>query len=485
MTTTQPGNVAGHDLGRDPGWDAPREPSHAGADEGRVGVLGAAWRYKWLVVLVTLLVTALVVGLSLLVAGKPSGTIKLALSNATENNLLVPGTIGDSAVTRYVSQRADFLTSDELLTAVQDAGFDESLEDLKDDISVSTTTGSNVLDVTVSGDDAAAVTELSQTLVEVYRQMTLDTVQTKAQAALATIDADIRASIRELRAGNAKADAAAQSLVELRTQAATIRIDTSSFGDGVDWASIPSEEEVDTPAPSPRDAAVGFVLGLMLSFFLAWVLADSRRVLRSPGHASQLLGAPVLGSIPRRSGRRAPSPVVASLALASRTRPGAVVVLDAGAAGRGGGGRSAQVSGVLAAGLAQQGRSVLLVDQASRKGGGVGRVAEGAPLSDVLVESQLNGTTVATVGASDRLAELGSGPDAVRSTLQRLTSSFEWVVLEAGAWGDAAGVAFVVAQADAVVVVADRGGREADAARLGEALEALGVPLTGVVYVGG
>lgn len=339
--------------------DTPAQTS--GARPG-TGPLTALRRYAPSSVVLVVAVGLASTAVGLLLAPAPSARAVIELSTPTSSNLLAPGAANDATLTRYTAQRAAFVESDPVLEAVVDAVGGLTAQQLRGIVAVSTSAGSNTLDIDV----AAATPERSELIagavVDAYRAQTTAQVDALTDAALSAVEASAdeqREQLQLVPTGPA-ASAAATTLAGLAQQANELRTDRAVFGDGVEFART---AVVPAPGPPLREAALGLVVGLGLATAVAWLRADRDPRVEDEDGAALASGVAPLGAVsgdgPLRTMRGLPDRAHAPLAsaLVVTAADGVLLVTSA----RRGEGRTTTAANLSAA-AAREGRRVLLVD---------------------------------------------------------------------------------------------------------------------------
>ncbi|MEJ5912808.1 hypothetical protein [Pseudokineococcus sp. 1T1Z-3] len=327
-------------------------------------LLEALWRYRWSS-------SALVLALAALsaVAGLVSGpaavvTARISLSPPTATSVLAPGATGDASSARYTAQRAAFITSDAVLTAVTGRVGDVDLTTLRREVEANPAAGENTVVVTVTAASPEEAVALAEAVVESYAEQTEAEVERLSEAALDSL-AESEAEVLSSGDGAGGAGSAAATLSDLRLQASEIRSDSALFGDGVTFVESPDIDAVQTRGLPLRETALGVVVGLVLAGVLAWVRADRHR--RVGGPQEHEGDAPLLGTLRSPEDVEVPEGVeVLEMPTASHRLVGAAVGRDLSTGvlavtATDGELRTATVLN-LAASLAREGRRVAVVD---------------------------------------------------------------------------------------------------------------------------
>lgn len=390
------------------------------------------------------------------------------------------------------------------------------------------------------------VRQLSQRIKELETQLyrlassyleNLDNQIRASQAAVDQFDADLRAiPVREVEFARLLREQKLLNEVYLQLQGRLKEAEVTEAVETGNTLIVDAAEVPDKPI-SPRpvvNLALGTVLGLMLGFAAALgrVITDTRvRTLRDVEEV--VPGIPVVGTVPQFGNgngkwagaqrylpwrgnvlaRTRPVPALtsttssataaeayrglrATLSRAGQESVPECLVVTSSLPGEG----KTTTAANLALALAQQGRSVVLVDADLRRGmihevfglsaePGLAQVLRGsATLGAVLQEHRVNGNAPLTLlpsgGVAPGCAEL-LGSDAMRDLLQQLRTRFDLVVVDTPPLNVVADAALIAAMADATLLVTRAGhtDRRALETALGR-VEQLNIPLAGVVLNG-
>jgi polysaccharide biosynthesis transport protein len=235
------------------------------SDESSVGVLEAMWRYRWMSAVIVIAMVGLSVGAALLVAPRAQAKATIALATPPANSVLAPGIQGDASLARYTAQRAGFVTSDAVLTALAESLGRDDITTLRRDLSASASSTSNTIVITGEADNAEDAVKLAGAAAEAYRSETAKDVTSLTDAAVASINE----SAQGIQDPN--------TLSQLEIQASEIRTSSALFGDGVEFVIAPRTDAVTLPSLPVREAGLGFVLGLVLAATVSWIRADRQR----------------------------------------------------------------------------------------------------------------------------------------------------------------------------------------------------------------
>lgn len=327
------------------------------------GLLASMWRFKWISLAIAGGVMVLSGLAGVLLAPSPTASATLTLKNPGASNLLAQGVVGDASLTRYTKQRADFITSDDVLTVVAQAVPQYSVTDLRQDIVVSTTSASNQLTITASGRTAADAVQLANVVVDSYRQATAAQVRRLTDDAIASIDATRAELLKPVKGSRSLSPSVPTTIAQLDQQKSSLQTDSSVFNDGVDFVQRASLDDAVAPGIPYRYLAAGLVFGLVVAALVAWLRADRHRFVDDEEDVEPMLDAPLLGSVvlARKQDGAAPPPSLRqyrliSAALSERAHA-VVAVVETGE-----GAERLEVVASLATALASDGARLLLID---------------------------------------------------------------------------------------------------------------------------
>ena len=477
------------------------------------GVLASLSQYRWLALAIVIATTALSGVGGFLTRPPASATATLSIKVPSEDNVLVPGVVGDASTTRFVQQRAQFMTNDAVLGEVADDIGGASISDLRERIEAEPVVGTNVVRVTAEAPSADEAVGLANTAVAAYRAETAaatDELRRKAADELASSQEALRGTAGNR--GDPSAQAAVTALSDLQKQAAALRVNVLVYGDGVDFVNAARAEDAEVPGWPLRAIAVGFVLGVALAGVVSWLRADRDRRITDANAPVAVLDAPLLGIIPRGDrtvpsvpaldGRPAgdaalalkprtalPQYQLVAAALMRRNLPGIVSVLSPPDADD----RTETTLNVAIA-IAAEGGRVLVVD-----------ADPAAALSRRLLELRLEtGSDKEPAGPDDiRVVHVREDvevhlvtpdpnagltvPAAARELAERIwqyREKYEMVLIDTPSIASTPLVATLIRVSTGVLAVVPRGVDEPSIAEIGRTAEIYSLPVVGYVYTG-
>jgi Mrp family chromosome partitioning ATPase len=281
----------------DPGWK--RGPS----------LVGALWRYRWAVLVVTLV--AAVAGY-LYTAAKPpvyEAVGRVTLASPYDRTLFrnergVPFV----EIGSYLDTQANRMTSPDVL-----AGASELLEgrmgpgQIRPLVEAQSST--SILDVTVRVrfEDPAEAANVVNAVIQAYQNIATAQMQARVEASVAQLtelEADLRQRLLALSEDeNGNSDPLVQSernslsaeLADLQTRAGQIRADAAVYGAGIERVEPAVAPELPVSETPRRMAAVCGLLGFIAALIGAFWRSERAQVIDSSDDAAGAVDAPLLG----------------------------------------------------------------------------------------------------------------------------------------------------------------------------------------------
>lgn len=471
-------------------------------------LLQSLWRYKLMVASITLGLFALSTGAGLLLSGpEATATATVALTVPGAGNVLAPGLQGDASLGRYTSQRALFARSDVVLGEAAASLPSTSVMKLRGALTVTPSTTSTSMVVEAVAADPEKAVAVVQAVTAAYGDQTRRQLEDRTAAALASIQKDLGVLSESTKGAPPELvlQSAATTLSELTRQSSDLRTESAVFGDGVDFVQAATINGVVEAGPPLREMALGLLLGIVIASTLAWLRADRDRRISTARTPEALLGAPLLGEIPRakhahhlRAGhaeltkhyREIVAPLLARV-------PRDVVMVTA--AERGAGCTTASLG--IAAVAAGEGSNVLVIDGDVRRRGlsaaldldpeapGLAEASEGDghDLNDFWCKREIGpGLKVMAMSAGGSTAgDWAVTASGLRSLLDRLRPHFDMIVVDAPLPGTEYVSSVISGMVDSVLVVVRRNAQEAPLMELGRTLALSDAPVLGYVFTFG
>ena len=290
----------------DPGWK--RGPS----------LVGALWRYKWAVLVLTLL--AAVVGYVYTAAKPPvyEAVGRVTLASPYDQTLFrqergVPFV----EIDRFLNTQADRMTSPDVL-----AGASELLEgrlgpgQIRQLVEAQSST--SVLEVTVRVrlEDPSEAANVVNAVIQAYQNVAAAQMQAQVEASvaqLAELEADLRQRLLALSEEEGDSDPLVQSerqslsaeLADLQTKAGQIRADAAVYGAGIERVEPAVAPELPVSETPRRMAVVFGLLGFIAALIGAFWRGERAQVIDSSDDAAGAVDAPLLGVLSSHRARTA------------------------------------------------------------------------------------------------------------------------------------------------------------------------------------
>lgn len=279
--------------------------------EAQPGLLDAARRHWWLVVLGLALGVGAGVGLSQLQPTRYTASSELLLSNPNR-----PGALSEEVSfvdpQRNLENQAQRMTSGAVLSrAAADLGESLTVEALRGSVQVEASPQIDVLIVSATAADPALAAEIANAVVRAYEAVVRRDIQDAAEEAVAELEEAVAQTQRRLEAIEERledepdstvlrgqADGLIRQIGTLEARIEQITVNASLRGSGVEYV----EQAVPPRGPSHprprRNAAAGGVLGIAVAVAGAWLLEGRRRSADDVQDAAAVLRAPLLGTVP-------------------------------------------------------------------------------------------------------------------------------------------------------------------------------------------
>jgi Mrp family chromosome partitioning ATPase len=485
------------------------------------GVILSLLRYWRSSLLVVLVCAALGFGVSLLLPEQYVATAELGLTDPRGSNIFTQG--GGALpqdLERYTARQQSLVASARTFERTRDRlDSDVSVEELFDRVSVSSAVD-GVIDVHAKGSTPEEAQTLANAVAVAYGDASRATVRDEVARAIAAIEEsreevidDLRTAQRRLEADpqntllQEQVDTTVDQLNALNQRVNEIQVNGAAFDDGVEYLlSARRPKEPSEPQPF-RNAAAAGLLGLVLAGVVSWIRADRHRAADEGDVPEQVLGSPMLGTVPALrptadlaalsdpASAAAEAYQFAAASLQYLFRDGVVLVTSA---GRGDGKTVSAAS--LAAVAARDGSRVVLVDGDARSHGLtrrlLGPAGESSPgLTEVAAGSVRWQDVVGTVSLAEGvvLPFVPAGGDAatlaslfrtqgMADAIAHLRETYDLVVIDCSALLAVADVASLATHADGIVLVVSRGTPLKALEAVANRLELVPAPLVGYVF---
>jgi len=403
------------------------------------------WKRLWLILLATVLVTGMTFYLS--VTSVPiyqaTTTLEIDPGGDPRTDPYTAARTGEMVASTYVEQlKAPVLLQD----LAQRLGLGLSVQELGKMISVEQVRDTQLIRISAESSDPALAKALAETLAQVFIERETGQQQSRFQAGLADLEAQIaalEASVEETQKAIASLgdptdpenermpEFARMELARLNSQlsndqtrlvillqsAEGFRLATARY---TEYVTVFSPAELPTVPVRPRtmlNTVLGLISGLVLGVSTAFLLEYLDDTIRSPEDVKQVLPVGVLGALPRLKEARRRVPLVAaelplqpvseafrnlrtSIQFSSVDQPVRTLLVTSPLALDG----KTFTAANLATVMAQGGQSVILVDADLRRPRlhRVFGLSNGRGLSDVILEAS------AAASGSSQAAEAGS-----------------------------------------------------------------------------
>lgn len=284
------------------------------------GLLASVARFKWVVAVIMLLGAAIGYGVASQRPVLYRASATLLLADPRDQTVLTAVRQSGNDPSRYVRNQARLVTSQPVMQRAA-----QLMNRPGEWLAVSAQAALDVDAIVVEAVDGdphrAAATADAVTLAyeQIRREQTADAAQ-EAIAELRLARAEVERQLvavqetlserPEAPAALAERDAATQQLQVLLTRERQLAVDTALFGGGVDVreaAAVPTQPFQPQPL---RLATAGLLLGFVVGSGAAWWWSSRRPPAVTHTHAARILGAPLLGEVPKFSRQLGPVPSV-------------------------------------------------------------------------------------------------------------------------------------------------------------------------------
>jgi Mrp family chromosome partitioning ATPase/capsular polysaccharide biosynthesis protein len=290
----------------------------------RPGIVASLLRFRMIVVAATLLGAVAGFGLAQLLPVRYEAEASLIPADPGGPSVLGGGaslTSSDRQV--YLAKQVDLMTSRVVLERVLElTGSSQSLREVREALEVQASPDMASISILATGADARSTAALANAVGTAYEQVTADRVAEVADRAITGLEKIRKRLQAELdaspRSPNGRPTSRQQDLrgqiTDLQQREQDVTVQAQVFASGVE--NFEQAERPTSPSqPKPKlGAALGGLLGLLGAGAWAWWAAARNRRAEGRGDPGRILGAPLLGEVPRlrspqvRVGRLVASP---------------------------------------------------------------------------------------------------------------------------------------------------------------------------------
>jgi Mrp family chromosome partitioning ATPase len=291
----------------DPGWK--RGPS----------LVGALWRHRWAVLVVTLLAAA--VGYAYTAAKPPvfEAVGRVTLANPFDRTLFRNERgVAFVEFDRYLNTQADRMTSPDVLSAATEL-LEGRLEPGQIRQLVEAQSSTSILEVTVRVrfEDPTEAANVVNAVIQAYQNVAAAQMEAQVEASvaqLAALEAGLQERLLALseEAGEdpdplvqSELDSLNARLADLQTKAGQIRADAAVFGAGIERVEPAVAPELPVSESPRRMAAVFGLLGFIAALIGAFWRSERAQVIDSSDDAAGAVDAPLLGVLSTHQARTA------------------------------------------------------------------------------------------------------------------------------------------------------------------------------------
>jgi Mrp family chromosome partitioning ATPase/capsular polysaccharide biosynthesis protein len=296
--------------------EPPQESTHSDRWQGeadvswgdRPGIMASLLRYRLIVVAATLLGALLAYGVALLLPVRYQAEARLILADPGSSTILGGGDGGSSDRQVYLAKQVDIMTSRAVLERARGLlDSKQSLRQVREELNVQPSASMAAISIVATRGDPRSAAALANAVGTAYERVTAERVAEAADRAIAGLEKIRVQRQAELNAlpvlpggrQTSKQQDLASEITNLRQREQDIVTQLQVNPSTVEWF-----ERAEPPAspsqPKPKlAAAVGALLGLLGAGAWAWWAAARDRRAEGRGDPGRILGAPMLGEVPR------------------------------------------------------------------------------------------------------------------------------------------------------------------------------------------
>ena len=274
----------------------------------RPGIVASLLRYRMIVIAATLLGALAGYGLAQLLPVRYQAEASLILSDPGGPSILGGDTLDSSDRQVYLAKQVDLMTSRVVLKrALELLGSSQSVRDVKEELDVQPSASMAGISIAATRPDPRSAAALANALGDAYEQVTAERVAADAKRTVASLEKLRESYQAELDAGptlpngrqTSRQEDLSARITELQEREQDITIQADAYASGVEH--FERAQPPDAPSqPKPKlFAALGALLGLLGAGAWAWWKAARDQRAEGRGEPARILGAPLLGEVPR------------------------------------------------------------------------------------------------------------------------------------------------------------------------------------------
>jgi Mrp family chromosome partitioning ATPase len=275
----------------------------------RPGIVASLLRYRVIVVAATLLGAVAGYGIAQLLPVRYQAEASLILSDPGGPTLFGGGSpLGSSDRQVYVAKQVDFTTSSVVLQRAQRIlESRQSLPEFRAELDVEPSASMTGISIVATGPGPGAAADLANAVATAYQEVTAERATADAEAAVASLEKlrdryqaslDASPKLPDGRLTSRQQDLVGR-IADLQDREQDITVQADVFASGVEYV----EKAVPPTAPSQPQPKLAVALGALLSLLgsgaWAWWAAARDRRAEGRGEPARILGAPLLGEVPR------------------------------------------------------------------------------------------------------------------------------------------------------------------------------------------
>ena len=288
----------------------------------RPGIVASLLRYRIIVVTATLLGALAGYGIAQLLPVRYQGEATMVLADPGGPSILGGGTsLSSSDRQVYLAKQVDMMTSRVVLErALKLIGSPQPLRDARETLGVEQSADMASISIVATGSTPQSAAALANAVGTAYERVTEERASEQASRGIASLEKlrgrlqarldaspkppDGRLSFRQQQL--------AGQIADLQQREQDIAVQAEMYASGVEQ--FERAEPPETPSqPRPKlAAALGALLGLLVAGAWAWRSAAYNPRAEGRGDPARVLGAPLLGEVPRLRAREVPTDTAVS-----------------------------------------------------------------------------------------------------------------------------------------------------------------------------